>query len=97
MVRSIFLNYFKMKILLLAKLKSICVIVIETIVGVLLKDGFLLTLEKLLRENNKYFKKNKQWMFLIMLANVTKKGTKNVVTRFKTKKYTHSVYSLIMF
>lgn len=47
---------------------------VESIVGVLLKDGFLLTLEKLLRENNKYFKKNKQWLFLKLLANVTKKS-----------------------
>lgn len=47
---------------------------VETIVGVLLKDNFLLTLEKLLRENNKYFKKNKQWVFLVVLANTTKKS-----------------------
>lgn len=53
---------------------KIDVVFVETIVGVLLKDGFLLTLEKLLRENNKYFKKNKQWLFLVMLANVTKKS-----------------------
>jgi len=33
----------------------------ETIVGVLLKDSFLLTLEKLLRENHKYLIKNKQY------------------------------------
>lgn len=46
---------------------------LEAIVGVLLKDGFLWTLEKLLRENNKYFKKNKQWVFLVNLANITKK------------------------
>lgn len=47
---------------------------IEIIVGVLLKDGILLTMEKLLRENNKYFMKNKQWVYLVLLANVTKKS-----------------------
>lgn len=47
---------------------------VETIVGMLLKDNFLLTVEKLLRENNKYLKKNKQWVFLVILANITKKS-----------------------
>lgn len=56
---------------------------VEAIIGVLLKDSLLLTLEKLLRENNKYFKKNKQWVFLVILANVTKKST-NAFQSFST-------------
>lgn len=51
-------------------------IFLETIVGVLLRDSFLLTLEKLLRENNKYLVKNKQYVILVILANITKKGMK---------------------
>jgi len=50
----------------------------ETIVGVLLKDSFLLTLEKLLRENHKYLIKNKQYVILVILANITKKGINNL-------------------
>lgn len=50
----------------------------EIIVGVLLKDSFLLTLEKLLRENHKYLIKNKQYVILVILANITKKGNKNL-------------------
>lgn len=51
---------------------------LETIVGVLLKDSFLLTLEKLLRENHKYLIKNKQYVILVILANITKKGINNL-------------------
>jgi len=54
----------------------------ETIVGVILKDGFLLTLEKLLRENGTYLKKNKQWVYLALLANVTRKSTHAVLLLF---------------
>lgn len=52
---------------------------IEIIVSVLLKDGFLLTMEKLHRENNKYFMKNKQWVYLVLLANVTKKSMRKTI------------------
>lgn len=47
---------------------------LERIVNLLLKDGFLATLEKLYMENMPYFKNNKQRMLLIILANVTKKS-----------------------
>ncbi|XP_050422102.1 uncharacterized protein LOC126834319 [Adelges cooleyi] len=45
----------------------------ENIVAVLLKDNFVMTMEKLLRENRKHLKKNKQWVFLVILANISKK------------------------
>ncbi|XP_050542005.1 cytosolic carboxypeptidase 4-like isoform X2 [Daktulosphaira vitifoliae] len=53
----------------------------ENIVGILLKDNFCLTMEKLLRENKKHLKKNKQWIFIVILANLSKKVTEETCDR----------------
>lgn len=68
----LFFNYLILHIIL--KLIIYLHWTLETIVGVLLRDSFLLTLEKLIRENNKYLIKNKQYVILVILANITKKG-----------------------
>ncbi|XP_026815510.1 cytosolic carboxypeptidase 1-like [Rhopalosiphum maidis] len=72
----------------------------ETIVGALLKDSFLLTLEKLLRENHKYLIKNKQYVILVILANITKKVTEencDKVIRAGLMQYALDVFNIKLY